>query len=129
MLYTNRGHHEVLWSLTIVLTPPPNSFLKGWVGVKFNYCTQKGEYEKLKKGVEVWCRGSSSFFKKTGGVALFLFNFKFLKVNQFCITLCKIVLCIWRKKFFFCHHNFMKKGILSYLKMNLKFKTLKIDFW
>ena len=25
-------------------------------------------------------------------------------------TLCKIVLCIWRKTIFFCHHNFMKKG-------------------
>ena len=25
-------------------------------------------------------------------------------------TLCKTVLCIWRKIIFFCHHNFMKKG-------------------
>ena len=25
-------------------------------------------------------------------------------------TLCKIVLCIWRKITFFCHHNFMQNG-------------------
>ena len=25
-------------------------------------------------------------------------------------TIGKIVLCIWRKTIFFCHHNFMKKG-------------------
>ena len=25
-------------------------------------------------------------------------------------TLSKIVLYIWKKNFFFCHHNFMKKG-------------------
>ena len=31
-------------------------------------------------------------------------------------TLCKIVLCIWRK-FFFCNQNFMKKGH-SYLSKN-----------
>ena len=35
-------------------------------------------------------------------------------------TLCKIVLCIWRKIFFFCNHNFMKKVILSCLKITWK---------
>ena len=35
-------------------------------------------------------------------------------------TLCKIASCIWREIIFFCHHNFMKKVILVYLKMNLK---------
>ena len=35
-------------------------------------------------------------------------------------ALCKIVLCIWIKIIFFCHHNFMKKVILICLKMNLK---------
>ena len=30
------------------------------------------------------------------------------------------VLCIWIKITFYCHHHFMKKAILSCLKMNLK---------
>ena len=29
-------------------------------GVNFNYLTQRGESDKLKKGVEVWCRGIRS---------------------------------------------------------------------
>ena len=40
--------------------------------------------------------------------------FNFFKVYHFYIrnyfTVCKIVLCIWRKIIFFFHHNFMKKG-------------------
>ena len=54
-----------------------------------------------------------------GGLTLFLFNF--FKVYHFYIyilhfyiyiyfTLCKIMLCIWRKTIFFRHYNFMKKG-------------------
>ena len=35
-------------------------------------------------------------------------------------TYCKIVLWIWRKNIFYCHLNFMKKVILSCLKINLK---------
>ena len=58
-------------------------------------------------------QGQEQIFLKSGEggggrVALFLFNF--FKVYHFYITLCKIVLCIWRKKIFFCHHNFMKKS-------------------
>ena len=44
-------------------------------------------------------------------------HFSYLSFSRFIIfafrnyfTLCKIVLCIWRKIIFFCHHNFMKKG-------------------
>ena len=44
-------------------------------------------------------------------------GFSFLHLE---IALCKTALCIWKKIIFFCHHNFMKKVILSYLKTNLK---------
>ena len=44
-------------------------------------------------------------------------HFSYLLFSRFVIftftndfTLCKIVLCIWRKKIFFFYHNFMKKG-------------------
>ena len=54
-------------------------------------------------------------------------HFSYLIYSRFIIftfrnyfTLCKTVLCIWIKIIFFCHHNFMKKVILSCLKMNLK---------
>ena len=40
-----------------------------------------------------------------GGLALFLFSF--FKVYHFYIQNCVMHL---KKKFFFCHHNFMKKG-------------------
>ena len=43
--------------------------------------------------------------------------FSYLIISRFIIftfrnyfTLCKIVLCIWRKIIFFYHHDFMKKG-------------------
>ena len=36
------------------------SFFKGGGGGNFDYLTLKGESEKLKKRVEVWCRGRSS---------------------------------------------------------------------
>ena len=47
-----------------------------------------------------------------GGLALSLLNF--FKVYHFYFqnyfNLSKIVVCIWRKIIFFCHHNFMQKG-------------------
>ena len=40
---------------------PPPFFLKKEEGVNFDYLLQRvGGSEKLKKGVEVWCRGTSS---------------------------------------------------------------------
>ena len=42
-----------------------------------------GDCEKLKKGIEVWCRGRSSE-KKGGGAGTFLCNF--LKVYHFYIS-------------------------------------------
>ena len=78
--------------------------------VSFDYLPwQRGDLKNFKKGVEEWCRGRS--FLKGGGAETFLVSFfqglSFLHLE---ITLCKIVLCIWRKKIFFGHHNFMKKG-------------------
>ena len=76
------------------------------------------------------------FFK--GGRALFLlWRFIVFTFRNY-LTLCKIVLCIWKKTIFSCHHNFMKKVILSCLKMNLKRshttwyivkQILKIENW
>ena len=46
-----------------------------------------------------------------------VWHFSYLIFSRFIIftfrnyfTLYRIVLCIWRKIIFFCHHNFMKKG-------------------
>ena len=51
-------------------------------------------------------------FLKGGG-----WHFSYLIFSRFIIftfknyfIFCKIVLCIWRKIIFFCHHNFMNKG-------------------
>ena len=41
-------------------------------------------------------------FLKGGGV-----SFLHLEIT---LPFAKTVLCIWKKKFFFCHHNFMEKG-------------------
>ena len=43
------------------------------------------------------------FLKQEGGGG------RVLAILHLEITLCKIVLCIWKKKFFFWHRNFMKK--------------------
>ena len=69
------------------------------------------ESEKLKKGVEVWCRERS----------LFLFNFFKFIISTFTnyFTLSKTVLCIWRK-FISATIILWKKVILSCLKMNLE---------
>ena len=45
--------------LDIVRIPPP-PFEKGGGEVNFNYIPRRGESEKLKKGVKVWCRGRAS---------------------------------------------------------------------
>ena len=66
----------------------------------------KGESEKLKKAVEVQCRRKSSLKCKL--VLFNFFNFIIFTFKNY-FFLCKIVLlCIGRKVFFFCHHNFRK---------------------
>ena len=113
-------------------------------GVHFNYLHQRGggTLKNLKRG---WEYGAGSgLFKRGGGGC----NFSCLICSRFIIftfwnyfILCKIALCIWRKKKLFCHHNFMKKVIRSDLKWTWKypinqnnlfvkgFERLKIDFW
>ena len=84
-------HKLITYMLGIVQPPPPPFFLKGG-GVNFNYLPGPGGgSEKLKMGVEVWCRGRGVFkgWGETGGVpggggALSLFNF-FIKVYLFYI--------------------------------------------
>ena len=80
------------------------------VCVLLSQWTSLRRYEKFKKRVEVWCRSRSSLIFSR----FIIFTFR----NYF--TICKIVLCIWRRIIFFCDHNFMKKVILSCLKMNLE---------
>ena len=97
---------------------------------EWNYGAGAGLLKRM-KGVEGGCHFSYLIFSK-----LIIFTFR----NY--VTLCKLLLCIWRKIIFFCHHSFMKKIILSCLKMNLKIsyklrqpdiskglKKSKIDFW
>ena len=83
----------------IVRTPPPWKILK-----------------------RLWKYGSTAVLLKMGCC-----HFSYLIFSSFIIftcrnyfTPCKIVLCIWRKRFFFCQHNFIKKVIRSCLRMNLK---------
>ena len=91
------------------LEPP---FLKGG-GVNFDYLPQReGESEKLKKGGGSMVQGQVVLKGGRGWCNFFYIIFSrfvsFTFRNYF--TLCKIVLCIWRKIIFFCHHNFRKKG-------------------
>ena len=83
----------------------------------------KGESKLWLPPWEVGKSEKAGLLKRRGGVD---WHFSYLIFSRFIIftfrnyfTLCKIVLCIWRKITFFCHHNFMKNVILSCLKMNL----------
>ena len=76
-------------------------------GVNFNWLPRRGGSGKLKKVVEVWCRGGSSWrlgrswhFLNLIFSRFIIFTFR----NYF--THCKVVLYIWRKVIFSCHHNF-----------------------
>ena len=102
-------------SMPIVWTTP---FLKRGRGkVNFNYLLWAGGggggkiEKKLKRG---WNNGTEAGLLKMGELALLLFNF--FKVYHFCIR--KLFYSL-RKIIFFCQHSFMKKIILSCLKMDL----------
>ena len=69
---------------------------------------------KYGAGVGLWWGGGVGFFRILFFSRFIIFTFR----NYF--TLCKIVLCIWRKLFFSATINLEKKVILSCLKMNLK---------
>ena len=80
--------------------------------VSFDYLPcRSGKIWKIKK--RGWKNHAGAGFLKRGGG----WHFSCLIFSKFIIftfrnyfNLCKIVLCIWRKIIFFCHHNFMKKG-------------------
>ena len=68
LLFLNEGSAIFSW----FWTPLPPPFFKG--GSKFWFHPQEGGViPKIKKGVEVWCRGQ--VFLKGGRLALFLFSF------------------------------------------------------
>ena len=86
---------------SIVRTPPPPPYLITSPG---------GGDLKKKRG---WKYGAGAGLLEGGRGD---WHFSYLIFSRFIIfkfrnyfTLCKIVLRIWRKIIFFCHHNFMKK--------------------
>ena len=102
--------HVSVWTLWFCLqcrNPPvvliihssdPPFFLKGRE-VNFDCLPRKGEYERIQKGGG--SMGQGQIFLKEGG-----WHFSYLIFSRFIIftfrnyfTLCKIVLCIWRKTF------------------------------
>ena len=110
------------------LDPPPSPLFKGRWEVNFNYHPCRGDPKQKKEGGSM-VQGQV-FLKRGGGGGggggfFFFLNFwgggragffLYLNFSRFIIfifrnyfPLCKIVLCIWRKKFF-CHHNSMKIG-------------------
>ena len=104
-LFWKNGDYDIC----IVWTLP---FLKG--GVKFWLPPPDGGKYELKKGGGTIVE-RQAFLK--GGWGEWGWYFSNLIFSRFIIftfrnyfSLCKIVLCIWRKIIFFCHHNFMKKG-------------------
>ena len=69
---------------------------------------ERGGSANQKKGWKYVAR--AGLLKRRGWLFSYLIFSRFIIFtfrNYF--TLCKIVLCIWRKTIFFCHHNFMKK--------------------
>ena len=74
-----------------------------------------GRVWKIKKGVEVWCPARS--FQQWGEgeeggwhfCYLIFWSLSFFTFWNY-FTLCKIVLYIWKRIFFFCQHNFVKKS-------------------
>ena len=103
----------------IAWTTPAPSFLKEGGSKSWLLPVEGGNLKNLKR---TWKYGAEASLLKRGS-----WHFSYLIFSKFIIftfrnyfTLCKIVLCILRKIIFFYHHNFIKKFILSCLKMNLK---------
>ena len=106
--------HGIMFSDLNVHSSDTFPFLKGG-RVNFDNLHQRREggggiWKIEKRGWKYGAGGAGGHFSYFSFSRFIIFAFK----NYF--TLCKIVSCIWRK----CHHNFMKKVILSCLKMNLK---------
>ena len=105
------------WKLLscIVQTPLPSIFLR-MGGGEIWLPPPDGGSGKLKKGGGSTVQGQ--VFLKGEGLEL-----SYLMLSRFIIftfrnyfTLCKILLCIWRKIIFFCHHNFYEKGHSKFSK-------------
>ena len=94
-------------SITRSSDPPP-LFKEG--GVNFSYLPQHGGLWKIKKAGgsmvqgQVFLKGEGRLFPIWFFSSFIIFTFR----NYF--TLCKIALHNWRKKTFFCHHNFVQKS-------------------
>ena len=73
----------------------------GWLLEKHQHSSQFGP-------------SGAGLLKRGGGGELAFFLFKISRFVIFTFrnyfTICNIVLCIWRKIFIFCHHNFKKNG-------------------
>ena len=77
--------------------------------VNFNYLPRMGKSSKLKKKGRGGSMVQGQVFLK-GWLALLICSKFIIFIFRNFFTLCKIVLYIWRKKIFFCHHNFMRKS-------------------
>ena len=113
VFYMTHKYFHTNWYIHIVWTPPPSPLFKGRWEVNFNYHPCRGDLKQKKRG---WKYGAGTGFLKKGGGREGAGFFLYLNFSRFIIfifrnyfPLCKIVLCIWRKKFF-CHHNSMKIG-------------------
>ena len=92
-------HVQIYVDIFLVRTLP--FFLKG--GVNFNYLSQMEESEKLTKGDRSMVQGQIF-------LPYYVFSRFVIFTSRNYFTLYKIVLCIWKKITFFCHHSFMKKS-------------------
>ena len=102
----------------IVRIPPPSPQFQSGGGSKFWLPPppERGIW-KIRKGSGSMVQGQvllkvCVWAERCGGwhfLSLIFSRFIIFTYRNY-ITLCKIVLCIWRETIFFCHHNFMKKG-------------------
>ena len=93
-------YHSLSLDVSLVclfINDPSNSLWRLWWIMKI-FSTEVTIFRYIKNTCDTWHFYYLIFLR------FIIFTFR----NYF--TLCKIVLCIWRKIIFFCHHNFMKKG-------------------
>ena len=107
----------IVYNIVRIPPPPPPNFKAGG-GVNFDYLPRRrGESEKLEKGSGSMVQGQVLLKVCVWGGGCGGWHFLSLIFSRFIIftyrnyiTLCKIVLCIWRETIFFCHHTFMKNS-------------------
>ena len=119
--YTHFNANQTSSSI-IIRTPPPSPPFKRVGKVNFNDLLRRGGGWLWKIENREWKYDAGAGLLNRGG-----WHFSYLIFSSFIIftgrnyfTLCKIVLCIWRKFFFSATIILWKKFIRSYLKMNLK---------